>query len=291
MASEVQTQRGSASRQQTGDTVEATINYVASMTERAKFHAQDHGRDNLRFNPQRVRITNARSLRDKPKLEREGLTIAPHRSAIRDFRDAAEVRDKYPRELEQLIVELTGAVRAKMLGGGGVVRYTERSPYYKTGMNTQPARFPHVDFTPNTSPGLSENVFGSKREKLEPGQRLVGYNVWRVVSQPPQDVPLAVVDARTVARADLLPADGVYDQGDDPSKWMELEAYVVHHNPAHRWIYYRDMRPDEVLIFRGYDNGATWRAGVPHSAFDDPSCPPGAPPRVSIEARVYAIYD
>ena len=114
---------------------------------------------------------------------------------------------------------------------------------------------------------------------------------WRVVSQPPQDVPLAVVDARTVAREDLLPADGVYDQGDDPSKWMELEAYVVHHNPAHRWIYYRDMRPDEVLIFRGYDNGATWRAGVPHSAFDDPSCPPGAPPRVSIEARVYAIYD
>jgi len=274
-----------------GRAVEATINYVAPMTYRPKFHAQDHGRDNLRFDPHRVTITNARQLRDPPTLEREGLTIAPQRTAIRDFRDEAEVREKYPREIETLICELTGAKRAKMLGGGGVVRYTERSPYYKTGMNTQPARFPHVDFTPNTSPGLSDNVFGSKAEKLEPGQRLVGYNVWRVVSEPPQDVPLAVVDARTVARADLIPADGVYDQGDDPSKWMELEAYVVCHNTAHRWIYYRDMRPDEVLIFRGYDNGPTWRAGVPHSAFDDPSCPAGAPPRVSIEARVYAIYD
>ena len=290
MATEVHPQR-SASRQPAADMVEATINYVAQMTERAKFHAQDHGRDNLRFNPQRMRITNARSLRDPPTLEREGLTIAPHRSAIRDFRDAAEVREKYPSEIERLIVELTGAVRAKMLGGGGLVRYTERSPYYKTGMNTQPARFPHVDFTPNTSPGLSENVFGSRPEKLEPGQRLVGYNVWRVVSQPPQDVPLAVCDARSVAREDLLAADGVYDQGGDPSKWTELEAYVVHHNPAHRWLYYRDMRPDEALIFRGYGNEPVWRAGVPHSAFDDPSCPPGAPPRVSIEARVYAIYD
>jgi hypothetical protein len=273
------------------DVVEATINYVASMTERPRFHAQDHGRDNLRFDPRRVQIANARALRDAPTLDREGIALVPHASAIRDFRDPDEVRRVYPREIERLIVELTGAKRAVMLGGGGLVRYTERSPYYKTGMNTQPARFPHVDFTPNTSPGLSDNVFGSRAEKLEPGQRLVGYNVWRVVSDPPQDVPLAVCDSRSVAFGDLLPADGVYDQGDDPSKWPELEAYVVRHNPAHRWVYYRDMRPDEALIFRGYDNAPTWRAGVPHSAFDDPGCPTGAPPRVSIEARVYAIYD
>ncbi len=43
------------------------------MTERAKFHAQDHERDNLRFNPQRMTIENARSLADPPTLEREGI--------------------------------------------------------------------------------------------------------------------------------------------------------------------------------------------------------------------------
>jgi hypothetical protein len=286
----METPQSTAPQRAAPDVVEATINYVAAMTERPKFHAQEHGRDNLRFEPRRVAIANARALADGPTLEREGLTLATHRSAIRDFRNPDEVRAKYPHELERLIIELTGAVRAKVLGGGGVVRYTERSPYYKTGMNSQPARFPHVDFTPNTSPGLSANVFGATPEPLEPGQRLVGYNVWRVVSEPPQDVPLAVVDSRTVAREDLLPADGVYDQGDDPSKWPVLEAYVLRHNPIHRWLYYRDMRPDEVLIFRGYGNEPVWRAGVPNSAFDDPTCPVGAPPRVSIEARVYAIY-
>jgi len=214
--------------------------------------------------------------------------LAHHASEIRDFRDTDEVRRLYPRELEALIVDLTGAYRAVMLGGGGLVRFTERSPLYKTGVNTQPARFPHVDFTPRTAPGLVDNVFGSKALKLEPGQRLVGYNVWRAFSPPPQDVPLAVCDARTVAMKDLLPADGVYDAGDPP--WMELEAYIVHHNPAHRWLYYRDMRADEVLVFRSYDNFPTWRAGVPHSAFDDPSCPRGGAPRMSIEARVFAIY-
>jgi len=287
------TESRTASQRQstTPDVVEATINYVRPMAERPKFHAQDHARDNLRFDPQRVTIENARALHDAPSLEREGLTLARQASAIRDFRDADEVRRLYPRELETFIVELTGANRAVMLGGGGLVRYTERSRHYKTGMNTQPARFPHVDFTPSTAPGLVDNVFGSQTEKLRPGQRLVGYNVWRAISLPPQDVPLAVCDARTVARADLMPADGVYDDGDDPSKWRELEAYVVGANPAHRWIYYRDMQPDEVLVFRAYDNAPAWRAGVPHSAFDDPSCPAGGPPRVSIEARVFAVYD
>jgi hypothetical protein len=83
-------------------------------------------------------------------------------------------------------------------------------------------------------------------------------------------------------------ADGVYDAGEDPSTWWELEAFLLRHNPAHRWIYYRDMQLDEVLIFRGYDN--LGRRGVPHSAFDDPRCPPSAAPRVSIEARAYAVY-
>jgi len=87
----------------TRDTVEAQINYIAAMTERAKFHAQDHARDNLRFNTQRVTIENARSLDDPPTLEREGLMLAHHASAIRDFKDAEEVRRLYPQELEALM--------------------------------------------------------------------------------------------------------------------------------------------------------------------------------------------
>lgn len=261
------------------------------MRERPKFHAQDHGRDNLRYDPHRVKIDDARSMREPPSLEREGLLLARHATAVRDFRDPDEVRRVYVPEIEKLICEQTGASRAAVLGGGGLVRYTERSPLYKTGMNTQPARFPHIDFTPRTSPGLVDEVFGTKAVPLGPGQRLVGYNIWRVLSEPPQDVPLAVCDARTVAPEDLVEADGVYDAGDDPSTWWELEAFLVRYNPAHRWIYYRDMQLDEVLLFRSYDNDPAGRPGVPHSAFDDPTCPPGGPPRVSIEARAFAVYD
>ncbi len=96
-------------------------------------------------------------------------------------------------------------------------------------------------------------------------------------------------DARTVAPGDLVEADGVYDVGDPP--WKTSEAYLVRHNPAHRWIYFKDMRPDEALIFRAYGNEPVWIAGAPHVAFEDPSCPAEAGGRISVEARAYAVFD
>ena len=271
-------------------TVEAPINYLGSMDARPKFHAQEHSRDNLRFDTHVMTITEARGLRDAPTLEREGLALVDSPTKVTDFRDPDEVRRVYLPEVEALVRRATGASQVVMLGGGGLVRYTERSSHFRTGMNTQPARFPHVDFTHHTAPGLVDNVFGSQKVELKPGQRLVGFNVWRAISGPPQDVPLTVCDARTIDRADLVPGDGVYDEG-DPSKWWELEAFLLRHNPRHRWLYFRNMRPDEALVFRAYDNAPEWRAGVPHTAFDDPSCPPGGPARVSVEARAFAIYD
>ena len=271
-------------------TVEAPINYLGAMTERPKFHAQDHGRDNLRFDTHVMPITDARQFREPPSLQRQGVDLVASPTAVRDFRDPDEVRWVYLAEVEQLVLRVTGASRVEVLAGGGLVRFTERSPHFGAGMNTQPARFPHVDFTPATSPGLAENVFGTLRTELKPGQRLEGYNIWRAISGAPQDVPLAVCDARSIAREDLVEGDGVYDEG-DPSAWWELEAYLLRYSPRHRWLYFRDMRKDEALMFRSYDNAPGWRAGVPHTAFDDPSCPPGAPARVSVEARAYAMFD
>jgi hypothetical protein len=104
--------------------------------------------------------------------------------------------------------------------------------------------------------GTVPEVFGAPMETLEPGEHVIGFNVWRPMNGPPQDVPLALCDSR---------------------------------NAAHRWMYYRDMQPDEVLIFRSYDSRPVWRPGVPHSAFDDPRCPPDVPARMSFEARAVVV--
>ena len=280
------------SRTRVGGVVAGLINYVGPMSERPRFHAQDHGRDNILYDPQVMPIQDARGLAEAPSLAREGVALVAHDTAVKNFRDPDEVARVYLAEVEALVRAATGAGQAVVLPGGGFVRYAERSPWFGSGMNTQPARFPHIDFTRKTAPGIGDaSRFGAEHAAaLRPGQRLVGYNVWRVISEPPQDVPLAICDARSIGMEDLVVADGVYDDG-DPSTWWTSEAYLLAHNRRHRWLYFSEMRPDEALIFRAYDNAPHERPATAHSAFDDPACPPEAPGRVSVEARAFAIFD
>ena len=100
-----------------------------------------------------------------------------------------------------------------------------------------------------------------------------------------QNWPLALCDASSIEPADFLPTDLVY-----PDKVGE--TFSLRANPAHRWYYYPQLRPDEVLLLKIYDSRTdiAARAGA-HTAFDDPTTPAEAPPRRSIELRALVFFD
>jgi hypothetical protein len=51
------------------------------------------------------------------------------------------------------------------------------------------------------------------------------------------------------------------------------------------------MAPDEAMVFKTYESEQDGRARfTAHTAFDDPTSPPDAPPRESIESRAFAFY-
>ena len=50
-------------------------------------------------------------------------------------------------------------------------------------------------------------------------------------------------------------------------------------------------RPGEALLIKCYDSKTDGRARfVAHTAFDDPTTPPNAPPRESIELRTLVFH-
>jgi hypothetical protein len=57
----------------------------------------------------------------------------------------------------------------------------------------------------------------------------------------------------------------------------------------HRWYYFSDMTPGEVLVFKSFDSDAARAGYVPHCAFLDPNRGAGAA-RMSIEARIWAAF-
>jgi hypothetical protein len=109
--------------------------------------------------------------------------------------------------------------------------------------------------------------------------------VWRSIAGPVLDTPLAVCDARSVTKDELVPSDIHYAA-------RTGEIYFVTRSPRHAWHYFPSMGRHEVLVFKQYDSQHARTARfVPHGAFDLPDAPRDAPPRESIEARCLVIYE
>lgn len=260
--------------------VEAVINYLGAMGERPRYYAQDHARDNLVLDPHKVVIGDLRT-GECPSLAREGFSLVPHRTEVVDFRNDATAQPLYAAEIERLILQETGADRV-VVSGKALLRFGERAEESGSLFNSLPARFIHIDISDATAREFA------CRSQPRPARRFAHYNIWRVLSEPPQDVPLAVCDARSLDPEDIAEADAVFDAPGQP-EWS-FEGLLVRHSARHRWCYFSNMRWDEALIFKTNDSDLGEPHHIPHSAFDDPSCPSGVSPRMSVEARAIAYW-
>ncbi len=91
-------------------------------------------------------------------------------------------------------------------------------------------------------------------------------------------------DARSIDQADLVETDLVFPH-------RRGEIYGVAHNPRQRWLYVPDLQPDEAILIKCWDSDPKVARFAPHTGFDDPTTPPGTPPRESIEFRTIAFFD
>jgi hypothetical protein len=274
--------------------VEAEINYVRNPSddpdEVLEFVTEFEERSTMETLPGRpMFITNARGL--DTDLDREGFLLVSHASSITDFdlvQEDPEVDQRYIAEMNVLLAEVVGAQRALMLGGGKK-RYGEpaRDKLARL-LNAKPARYPHADNTDVSAAELVETIAAFVDDiDLGDYSRCAMYNLWRAVSPPPQDFPLAVCDARTVRTEDEVTVKAISRERSGEIR-HDTTGYL--YNPEHRWHYYPDMTPLEVLIFKAHDTDPERARRVPHSAFTDPSCPPDVPTRASVEMRGLALF-
>jgi hypothetical protein len=261
--------------------VEATLNYLAPMTERPRNYTFDPPprvpRSNSTHEAHIVSIHDARVIASDIALDREGFAVLNYRSDVRDFWDEDEVRRVYYPEVQRVMAEATGA--SKVFVFDHTLRRRVRGVDDRVpGAPRQPATRVHVDHTAKSGPQRVRDFFGDEAEELLRG-RVQVINLWRPIRGPLRDAPLAVCDAGSVAAADLVPSDLVYQH-------RVGETYGVTYNPAHRWFYVPEMQPDEALLLKCFDSATDGRARfAPHTAFDDPTAPADVLPRESIEIR------
>jgi hypothetical protein len=225
-------------------------------------------------------VRNGRLLADKLSLDEQGFVFVEHQTKVTDFFDAGQLESVYYPEVEQLIKRTSGASRVVIFD------HTLRSGdenERETRLIREPVLSAHNDYTEWSGPNRVREILPDEAESLLE-RRFAIIQVWRAINRPIQSNPLAVADAKSVKMEDLIVAERRYPH-------RVGQTYRLKYSPNHRWFYFPEMRRDEALVFKVYDSEKDGRARfTPHTSFEDPTAPPNAPPRQSIEVRAFAFF-
>ena len=271
--------------------VEAEMNYMEPMPERPYVYTYPPpegtpGR-NGRYKYHQVTIRDARPILAQLSLDVQGFRLVRQPSAVKNFYDSAEVEAVCYPETAEIVRRATGAQRAIVFDHTIRRRSTDRAPLHarqtmEDGVRG-PVGFAHNDYTPKSAPQRIRDLMGEEAEDLLT-RRYAYVNLWRPIRGPVLDAPLGLCDWRSLGPKDMVATDLIY-----PDRVGEV--YNATFNPSHQWFYFPEMRTDEAVLIKCYDTRedgtARWSL---HSAFDDPTTPPDAPPRESVELRALVFF-
>jgi hypothetical protein len=232
-----------------------------------------------------VTITDLRKSPTQPSIEREGFELLRAPTAVADLNSDEAVENGYYPEIEALLKKRFGRVRVAIFDA------TRRSDSGTGAANPDGKRGPatrvHVDYTQKSGPQRLKDTIGATEAArlLESGARVIQVNVWRPIKGPVQRAPLAVADASSIAKDELVATDQVF-----PDRVGEI--YHLAYGPRQKWYYASKMERDEVLLIAGWDStDPEGSRCAPHGAFQLPNQDPGSPPRESIEIRTFVIIE
>ncbi|WP_425403955.1 CmcJ/NvfI family oxidoreductase [Hwanghaeella sp.] len=237
----------------------------------------EHGR-NYAYDPREVPIVNGRQVPRGPALDWEGFSLYSVPTALTGLDDEDAIKSIYYPEIQALVKDKTGA--------DDVVIFDHTIRIGRDGAERRkPVHHVHNDYTERSAPQRVIDLLGEEEGRRRLQGRYIQVNAWRPFENVVEALPLALADARSVREKDLI--ETTLDYGD-----RQGQIYELAHNLGQRWFYYPRMTPDEVILIKGFDSARDGRARLsPHTAFEDPTTPEGAAPRISMEVRTFAFFN
>jgi len=266
------------------ESIEATFNYMLNNGEKIFTQTGDGGAADTRAggtqDPHKVTVHNGRIDARNFTLDREGFRFVDHDTKVKNFFDQDEISQVYYPEMEALIKAESGAKRVVVFDH--TLRTGDEADREARKIREVVPRV-HNDYTEWSGPQRVRDILPEEADDLL-SRRFAIIQVWRPIRLPVESFPLAMCDARSLSPDDFIISERRY-----PNRIGQ--TYAISYNPKHRWYWFPLMRRDEAIVFKVYDSEkdgrARWSA---HTAFDDPTSPPNARPRESIEIRTLAFF-
>ena len=263
---------------------EIPLRYLAAAEKSAVIRPSVGGGDSASEEGDYVtKFVEVQDARNRPtSLDQEGFMLSQQETEVADFYSDDEIKSIYEGEVKTLLMDITGARRVEIFD------HTRRASSIETQRKhgiREPASTIHNDYDDESGPRRLRDFFPDEAGKLTEN-RFAIINIWRSIRGPVRNFPLAMCDASSVSKDDLVSVPRI-------SKDRVGTVQMATFNPSHHWCYFPLMQMDEALLFKVYDSADDGRARFTlHTSFDDPTVK-GATgmARESIETRCFVFWD
>jgi hypothetical protein len=234
--------------------------------------------------PREMSVFDGWSRVDRFSLDREGFELQPFGYKFDRWSDNTAIETQLYPKVTEFIRKHVGAERVHIFDHTIRSKVNERKQTSEDSTTQRaPVLLVHCDFTPHSGPLRVRQILPDEADKLLQ-RRVAFYNFWLPFNNRVEEMPLAMCDATTSPDADLLKMILRYRD-------RTGEIFVMRHSEVHRWWYFPLMEPTQALLLKTYDSETDGRARfMGHSAFTDPTTPPDARTRSSIEIRTMAFF-
>lgn len=234
------------------------------------------------FRLHEMTVRDGRPIRGTFDIDTHGFCFVDHVTKVKDFTSEAERTSVYDAEVKALIMKHTGA--SDVVVFDHTVRIGDEAAQKATNARP-PVKSVHNDYTERSAPKRLREIVGDAEAERLMQKRWAIVQVWRPIRGDVLRDPLGICDGRSIPRKGFVLLERRY-------KYRTGEVYQISHDAAHEWFWFPRMTRNEALMFKVFDSDETKPSRfTAHSAFDDPTSPPDAPPRESIETRTFAFFD
>ncbi|GAB7348199.1 hypothetical protein MBLNU459_g6203t1 [Dothideomycetes sp. NU459] len=243
-------------------------------------------RSNISLEFHDITVQDARPFKDELSLEKNGYAIMDLHTEMNydDFDDETKIKEVYLSEVSNVLRKYLGATSVQ------IFEHTVRKRHDTFPISTgepykynQPTSMAHCDTTLQWAKDMAVKLNQEKGDEIFRG-RFQCVNIWKPITGPVRDWPLAMCDPRTVKPAnDFEACDLVYPD-------YVVENRQLYFRPEQRWFYMRDQQPHEAWVFMQSDTHGDLKS-VPHTSFPNPLASQTDAPRESVEARALVYYD
>jgi hypothetical protein len=235
--------------------------------------------------PHQVAVTDGWYRAKSFSADTHGFSIHDFTTEYNNWEDDEGVRTSFYPEVVEFLKKTTGAkrvlvfdhtIRSKTNQGKKLTQETNTS-------QRAPVMLVHCDYTAESGPVRVRQLLAEEGDDLL-SRRVAFFNVWKPIRCIVEERPLAMCDVSSAPQQDFFKLHLRYRDRNG-------ENYVMRYSPKHKWWYFPRMTPDQVILLKTYESETDGRARfVGHTAFEDPTSPPDAPMRESVEIRTIAFF-